>query len=124
MQQAIMIDALGRIVGEHREDNKVDMSTFGRQHITRFSEVVFNDYAQRWYVSFRSGAPREYWGKAMSVELVEQAGVPAGLWYAERIPAPDTPVGVAVPTFERYSDAVTAERLVLRWMMSTGAFSG
>lgn len=120
MQQAIMVNALGQIISEHREDNTVDMAKLGRQSIERFSEVLHSETLQRWYVVFRDAAPQSYHGTLLSMGLAEDAQVPAGLYEAHVVPELGRD---PVPTFARYSDAVTAERLVLRLMMERGEFN-
>ena len=117
-QQAIMIDALGRIKSEHREDSPVNMAEFGQQEITRFSEVLHDTDFQCWYVVFRSGAPDAYHGGYITLDLAEEAGADRGIPNDALAFAP----GVAVCTYALYSEAVEAERAVLRWMMRTGKF--
>lgn len=122
MTQAIQIDALGRIMSEHREDSPVNMAEFGDQDIVRFSEVLFDKVTQRWYVVFRDAAPAKFVGKVMQAGTVLAAGVPEDLYDLRMIAAVE--LGVSAPTFATYSDAVEAERAVLRWMMKTGRFHG
>lgn len=117
--QAIKIDALGRIMSEHREDSPVDLSQFGPQSITRFSEVLFHEASQLWYIQFRDGAPEKYRGQNLTCSMARHAGVPDDA-YAKLLQTADAPDWV--PGFTSYSGAVEVEREVLRWMMRTGKF--
>lgn len=121
MSQVMMINSLGQIVSEFRDDSPIKLSNFGKVNITRFSEVIFNESIQRWYVSFRDGAPEEWRGRNLTQDLLNKA--------APQIEIPTmvctyiSDCGEDIPAWSTYKEAVNAERIVLVWMIREGMFS-
>lgn len=116
--QTLMVDALGRIIGEQKDTNPVDVSQFGDMDVERFSEVLFDKGQQMWFVIFRSGAPAYLRNTLLKRTLASQA-VPE-----QRIWTNSIPVGYTKPTvfFKTYGDAVAVERRVLAHLMKEGKF--
>ncbi len=117
-EQKVMIDALGRMVGEYKDDNPVDFGKFGDQHIVRFSEVLHDQKHQKFYVMYREGAPEMYHGKALTSSdcTASGYGLPA---LSTTLRESDYPYQCTA-LFNTYGDAVKAEQAVLKWMMLHG----
>lgn len=112
MKQSLMIDALGRVMGERRDDSPIPMNTFGAEKVTRFSEVLFDEAAQMWYVEFRDGAPEKYRGQELTGDLVHRFFGHIDEDACGRVHFPE------------YASAVQVERAVLAGMMKAGEFNG
>lgn len=122
MEQNIMVDALGRAVCAYKDENPVSLSVLGRQRIERFSEVLFDEERQGFYVCFGPAAPDGYEGRVLWAKLMQDAGhedststshVPLGMWEYE---------DMRRVIFETYAKAVAAEVAVLNMMLRKGEF--
>lgn len=120
-RQAIQVDALGRPMGEYREDSPVTLGALGAQTIQRFSIIHHDEPSQMFFIEFRETAPYDWCGrllypltayaycpKAMVAEGTDFKGID---WHGEMH---------YVVTFPTYALAVQAEREVIATAMQNG----
>lgn len=102
-QQVISVNVFGGVSGlQHKPGQGVDLRSFGKVQIDRASEVLWDEQAQQWYVSFRSG----------SGELLDGVDL-TQLMLAQVTPENAACTACADPKarayFPEYDDAVKAE---------------
>ena len=112
MEQNIMVDALGRAVCAYKDENPVSLSVLGRQRIERFSEVLFDEAEQGFYVRFADAAAADYRDRTLDDPMMKEAGhEDHTCWF-----------GMDAVCFETYAKAVAAEVAVLNMMLRNEEF--
>ena len=120
-RQMIQVDALGRPMGEYREDSPVRLAGLGRQTIERFSVIHHDEPSQRFFVEFRETAPEGWCGRL----LYPLAGT---IYCPRAVEADDTDHTCIewggqkhhVLSFPTYARAIEAEREVIATAMAQG----
>lgn len=120
-RQMVQVDALGRPMGEYREDSPVGLGALGAQTIQRFSIIHHDEASQRFFVEFRETAPDGWCGRL----LYPLAG---GLFCPRAMEADTTDIAKVrwnerdhyVLSFPSYALAVEAEREVISTLMLQG----
>lgn len=122
MTQTLMIDVFGRPLTAYRDDNLIDLSVMGRQSIARFSEVLFDEERQWFYVLYRDTAPESARDTRMTIGqyLAATERQPASAGVLARLRGWQGNASADTAFFQTYGDAVWAEQRVLERMMEEG----
>lgn len=125
MRQMIRVDALGRPMGEYREDSPVALSVLGDQSIARFSIIHHHEKSQRFYIEFMERAPRRLTGHRATGAHVRDL-CPAHDAESETAWIDHGPMCDAEPvaSFASYAAAVAAERAMIATLMMRGELHG
>jgi hypothetical protein len=121
-EQRVMIDLFGRPVSAYTDTNPIDLSKMGRQSIVRFSEVLFDETLQLFYVEYRDSAPARYRGKRLTFGQYFAATetAPPGEAASTRVRGWAGVNAMSAALFPTYKDAIYGEQAVLALMMNEG----